>query len=330
MAVLALLQLDALVLQRSLALAFARWSDRLLLAATLALLAVLRPPDLLLRSPWLLAALVFGLGCRLTWLLLEWVERQGEVGVIAVASLHPGSGAAYVLFWLSLAGLVLFGASVWLALPIAPVAGGWAGGAGLAALTRLALRRAGRGGVSSRAQPGWRRAAARYPAAGLLAGLPVLAVVMLGAATGGWDGTRENAVVACLLAVVVALLIPIDNASLRHEALAGRSVMATVRGRLAAALTAIVLVLVGVAVWQGAHAVLLPAVLAALVLGVQLLRLLLHRMHRERAAEWLAAATLTVGALLALAVPPVLIVAIPLTAVRLWRSAERDRWLLST
>lgn len=333
-AILSLLRYDLLLLRRAVALTFAGWGDRLILVVAIGLVMLVEPPALSGKPPWHLAVGVFVagslIGARLAYKLLGRIERQSETGVLVAAALTLGAGVRYSLCWLAIAAVVLAGTAVWMAVPMAAVLLGLASGAGVAWLAQSRLTRSGEERTLGRAiRWNWRLTTASTPLTGVAAGVLVLAVVWTGAAIADWSGEQRSAVAALLLGGAAALLISVDNTTLRLEALVGRPVAATLRSRLGAALVATATVGIGVALGDGLRATLLPAIVATLVLAFQSLRLLLHRVHPEPPAEWRAGGTLMIGAMLAMAAPPLLLLAVPFIAVRLCRRAQRDRWLLS-
>lgn len=332
--VLHLLRYDLLLLRRTLALTFASWGDRLLLVVAIGVAMLVKPMARFGGPPLHLAVGVFVAGsltgARFAHRLLGRIERQSESGVLAAAALTPGAGVLYSFCWLAVAAVVVACIAVWTALPVTAVLLGLASGAGVAWLAQSRLVRSEGGRMERQAvHLSWRLTAARTPLAGVAAGVLISAVVWTGAATEVWSGEQRSAVAGLLLGGAVALLIPVDNATLRLESLAGRSVAATLRSRLAAALGATATVVIGVAFGGGLRTTVLPASLAALVLAVQSLRLLLHRVHPERPAEWRASGTLLIGAMLAMTAPPLLLLAVPFTAFRLCRRARQDRWLIA-
>lgn len=328
-----LLFLDCLTLRQGLALTFARWSDRLLLALLVGVAVFVSPPNLshCPRSAVTLGTSAVGAsaGWRFARLLLNRLERQGAAGIIASSSLHPNVTAPYTLFWLTFASGIVAGTAVWLAVQPALALAGFAIGSLFAWLRTLrppgmvSTGRAGRASVLE-----WQLRVVGTPSVGLATGIAVVALTWLGLSLANWTSGQGRVVAASALGTAVALLTPVENSVVRFEAMAGRTVAATLRSRLSAALAATLASVVGLVLIAGPSAAILPALLATLVLAVQSLRVLLHRAHSERAAEWLATGTLTAGAILAMAAPPLLLIAGPLTAHRLWRSAERARWRL--
>ncbi|TPG40331.1 hypothetical protein EAH79_10320 [Sphingomonas koreensis] len=301
----------------------ARWSDAALLLIGAAVIVVMARGALADAAPRIvgIAGLIIGLwsGWSSEQMIARRLRFHADAYVFATDAIQRDTRLGYrAALHGAIGGLLLGAAAIAGVWPLWSLAGGYLIGAVIAGGIDVAPRWAGAECLFSENKERVRLVS--------VAALALAAVV-----TSGLMGNQPGAIAlpVALTALAAAVLTPIDAATARFEAIAGRDAAWSIARHLRGA-AIIVLATAGlIAIVAGASLAGMALLAGAVMLVAAVVRVLAYRALDRRAADLVLTAgiaVVAVGAMVAVVLAPVLAIGM---AVGLYRRSQRARWIIA-